>query len=71
DLPPAIKDTYDEFFAPGRGWFQAFLAWDPESLRVNVSLPLSQPTTINLLYSDETMPSLASQVKTVILEITD
>ncbi|KAF8871694.1 CAS/CSE protein, partial [Infundibulicybe gibba] len=56
DLPPAIEDAHDEFFAPGRGWFQAFLAWDPESLRVD---------------SDETTPSLTSQVKTAILEIAE
>ena len=38
DLPPAIEDSQPEFFAPGNGWFHAFLAWDPEELRGDVSL---------------------------------
>ena len=36
DLPPAIEDSHEEFFAPGTGWFQAFLVWDPKDLRVDV-----------------------------------
>ena len=37
DLPPAVEDSHEEFFGPGTGWFQAFLIWDPEDLRVDVS----------------------------------
>ena len=36
DLPPAVEDSHEEFFGPGTGWFQAFLVWDPEDLRVDV-----------------------------------
>ena len=36
DLPPAIEDSHEEFFGPGTGWFQAFLAWDPVELRADV-----------------------------------
>jgi exportin-2 (importin alpha re-exporter) len=38
DLPPAIEDSHEEFFAPGSGWFQRFLMWDPERLRGDVSV---------------------------------
>ena len=37
DLPPAIEDNHDQFFAPKTGWFQAFLLWDPVVLRGDVS----------------------------------
>jgi exportin-2 (importin alpha re-exporter) len=36
DLPPAIEDTHDQFFAPNTGWFQQFLLWDPVLLRGDV-----------------------------------
>jgi exportin-2 (importin alpha re-exporter) len=36
DLPPAIEDAHAEFFAPGMGWFHAFLAWDPAELKTDV-----------------------------------
>lgn len=36
DLPPAIEDSHEEFFAPGSGWFQAFLLWDPVELKGDV-----------------------------------
>lgn len=36
DLPPAIEDAHAEFFAPGTGWFHAFLAWDPAELKTDV-----------------------------------
>ena len=36
DLPPAIEDSQDLFFAPETGWFQAFLLWDPVVLRGDV-----------------------------------
>jgi len=38
DLPPTIEDSHEEFFAPGSGWFQAFLLWDPVELRGDVRL---------------------------------
>ncbi|KAF8874688.1 hypothetical protein BD779DRAFT_1565875 [Infundibulicybe gibba] len=38
DLPPAIKDAYDEFSAPGRGWFQAFQAHQVSAL-LNILRP--------------------------------
>ncbi|KAF8963542.1 importin alpha re-exporter [Flammula alnicola] len=56
DLPPAIEDSHEEFFAPGTGWFQAFLLWDPAEIK-------SDP--------DDTTPSLTSQIKTGILEIAE
>ncbi|CAA7263712.1 unnamed protein product [Cyclocybe aegerita] len=56
DLPPAIEDSHEEFFAPGTGWFQAFLPWDPADLRGD---------------PDDTTPSLTSQIKTGILEIAE
>jgi exportin-2 (importin alpha re-exporter) len=37
DLPPAIEDSHDQFFAPNMGSFQAFLLWDPVELRTDVS----------------------------------
>jgi hypothetical protein len=37
DLPPDLEDTHEEFFAPQTGWFQRFMTFDPESLRVDVS----------------------------------
>jgi exportin-2 (importin alpha re-exporter) len=36
DLPPAVEDSHEEFFGPSTGWFQAFLLWDPEDIRVDV-----------------------------------
>lgn len=36
DLPPAIEDSHEEFFAPGTGWFQALLLWDPSELKSDV-----------------------------------
>ena len=36
DLPPAIEDSHEEFFGPGRGWFQAFMLWDPVELKGDV-----------------------------------
>ncbi|GLB42771.1 putative importin alpha re-exporter [Lyophyllum shimeji] len=56
DLPPAIEDAHAEFFAPGTGWFHAFLAWDPAELRGD---------------PEEATPSLPSQIKTGILEIAE
>ncbi|KAF9242294.1 armadillo-type protein [Melanogaster broomeanus] len=54
DLPPAIEDSHDEFFAPSTGWFQRFLTWDPSQLRKD---------------PDEPTPSLPARLKTVIFEI--
>lgn len=56
DLPPAIEDTHAEFFAPGTGWFHAFLAWDPAELKTD---------------PDDATPSLVSQIKTGILDIAE
>ncbi|KAF9472710.1 importin alpha re-exporter [Pholiota conissans] len=56
DLPPAIEDSHEEFFGPGTGWFQAFLLWEPAEIQ-------SDP--------DDTTPSLTSQIKTGILEISE
>ncbi|KAG5641488.1 hypothetical protein DXG03_005099 [Asterophora parasitica] len=56
DLPPAIEDAHAEFFGPGTGWFHAFLAWDPEQLRID---------------PDDATPSLPSQIKTRILETSE
>lgn len=41
DLPPAIEDSYEEFFTPNTGWFQAFLLWDPVELTGDVRSYLS------------------------------
>ncbi|KAF8188046.1 importin alpha re-exporter [Pholiota molesta] len=56
DLPPAIEDSHEEFFGPGTGWFQVFLLWDPAEIQ-------SDP--------DDSTPSLTSQIKTGILEISE
>jgi len=40
DLPPAIEDSYNEFFGSSPGWFQTFLNWDPEQLRGDVRCSL-------------------------------
>ncbi|KAK2460740.1 hypothetical protein APHAL10511_007210 [Amanita phalloides] len=56
DLPPAIEDSYDEFFGSSPGWFQAFLVWEPNQLRDD---------------ADETSPSLPAQIKTGILEVAE
>lgn len=39
DLPPALEDAHDEFFAPDTGLFLRFLDWDPPALRNDVSIP--------------------------------
>ncbi|KAF8839712.1 Cse1-domain-containing protein [Paxillus ammoniavirescens] len=56
DLPPAIEDSHDEFFAPSTGWLQRFLTWDPSELRKD---------------PDDLSPSLPARLKTVIFEITE
>ncbi|KIM38838.1 hypothetical protein M413DRAFT_75629 [Hebeloma cylindrosporum] len=56
DLPPAIEDSHEEFFAPGNGWFQAFLLWDPIELKGD---------------PEDVTPTLTSQIKTGILEISE
>jgi exportin-2 (importin alpha re-exporter) len=38
DLPPAIEDANEQFFAPNTGLFHRFLAWDNEQLRGDVTL---------------------------------
>ncbi|EGN91830.1 hypothetical protein SERLA73DRAFT_100047 [Serpula lacrymans var. lacrymans S7.3] len=53
DLPPAIEDSHQEFFAPSTGWFHRFLTWDPSDLQGD---------------PDDTLPSLPTQLKTVIFE---
>ena len=52
DLPPAVEDSHEEFFAPGTGWFQAFLIWDPKDLRVDVGLCQFGP--LDLLFISST-----------------
>ncbi|KAG2007419.1 importin alpha re-exporter [Coprinopsis cinerea AmutBmut pab1-1] len=56
DLPPAIEDSYDDFFDPNRGWFQVLLTWDPAELKGD---------------PDDSTPSLPSQIKAGILEIAE
>ncbi|KAI6026014.1 CAS/CSE protein [Pisolithus marmoratus] len=56
DLPPAIEDSHDEFFAPNVGLFHRFLTWDPPELR-------GDPDDVN--------PSLPARLKTVIFEIAE
>ncbi|KAH6910802.1 importin alpha re-exporter [Coprinopsis sp. MPI-PUGE-AT-0042] len=56
DLPPAIEDTYDDFFDPSRGWFHILLTWSPNELKGD---------------ADDTNPSLPSQIKAGILEIAE
>ncbi|KAJ2925300.1 hypothetical protein H1R20_g11761, partial [Candolleomyces eurysporus] len=53
DLPPAIEDSYDDFFG-STGLFHGFLAWDPAELRGD---------------PDDVTPSYPSKIKTRILEI--
>lgn len=75
DLPPAIEDSHEEFFGPGTGWFQAFLAWDPVELRVDVGPcqfgPLEILSILIHVKPDDTTASLTSQIKTGILEIAE
>ncbi|KAH7882920.1 CAS/CSE protein [Phlebopus sp. FC_14] len=56
DLPPAIEDAHEEFFAPSTGWFQRFLTWDPPELRGD---------------PDDLMPSPPVRLKTIIFEIAE
>ncbi|KAG7096402.1 hypothetical protein E1B28_003845 [Marasmius oreades] len=55
DIPPAIEDSHNEFFA-GTGWFPMFLEWDPDELRTD---------------PDELTPSLPSQLKKALLEVVE
>lgn len=73
DLPPAIEDAHAEFFAPGTGWFHAFLAWDPAELKTDVRFSLFPNDVILNFYvqPDDATPSLPSQIKTGILEIAE
>ncbi|KAF8992756.1 armadillo-type protein [Cyathus striatus] len=36
DLPPAIEDANEEFWAPQTGWWQVFITWDPIELKGDV-----------------------------------
>ncbi|KXN81986.1 Importin-alpha re-exporter [Leucoagaricus sp. SymC.cos] len=63
DLPPAIEDSYAEFFGDN-GCFFGFLDWDPAELRQDVIVD-------SLFQPDDVAPSLPAQVKTVILEIAE
>jgi exportin-2 (importin alpha re-exporter) len=36
DLPPAIEDSYNEFFGKDIGLFFRFLTWDPVELKSDV-----------------------------------
>ncbi|KAG6331701.1 hypothetical protein ID866_7388 [Astraeus odoratus] len=56
DLPPAIEDAHDEFFAPGTGLFHRFLTWDPPELKGD---------------PDDTSPPLPARLKTVVFEIAE
>ena len=74
DLPPAIEDSYEEFFGSSRGWFQAFLSWDPEQLREDVRLlvQFTEKTRISLPpQTDGVTPTLIAQIKTGILEVAE
>ncbi|KAJ3756512.1 CAS/CSE protein [Lentinula raphanica] len=55
DLPPAIEDSHQEFFG-AEGYFPLLLRWDQADLRGD---------------SDDTTPSLPSQIKTRILEVVE
>ncbi|KAL0569494.1 importin-alpha export receptor [Marasmius crinis-equi] len=57
DIPPAIEDSHNEFFAGADGWFPAFMTWDPDDLRNE------DP--------DDATPSHPSQLKKVILEVVE
>ncbi len=45
DLPPAIEDSYNEFFGSSPGWFQTFLNWDPEQLKGDVRCSVRRGST--------------------------
>jgi len=71
DLPPALEDAHQEFFGPNGGWLLRFLAWDPPELAVDVSV-LSQLVDVAYasdLQSEDTNPSLPSQLKTAVVEL--
>lgn len=56
DLPPILEDNHDRFYEPHNGLFLKLLNWDPAELRGD---------------PEDTVPSLPSQIKTGILEITE
>ncbi|KAF9074712.1 importin alpha re-exporter [Rhodocollybia butyracea] len=56
DLPPAIEDSHIEFFGRNGGLFVLLMGWDNEQLQAD---------------SDDTAPSLPSQIKTRILEVVE
>lgn len=61
DLPPAIEDSHEEFFGPGRGWFQAFLLWDPVELKGDVRdilTPFSLSFCLPSTFSQKRLPLL-------------
>jgi exportin-2 (importin alpha re-exporter) len=80
DLPPDLEDTQEEFFAPDQGWFQKFLAWDPPGLwgdgsfldgEVSFYWPCVCLLDLNNFQTDDTSPSVISEIKTRILEIVE
>ncbi|GBE78774.1 Importin-alpha re-exporter [Sparassis crispa] len=56
DLPPDIEDSHAQFFAPDTGLFLQLLAWNPPELQGD---------------PEDTTPSLPSQIKTGLLEISE
>lgn len=56
DLPPALEDNHAEFFGSEKGVFVRFLAWDPLELQTD---------------EDEAIPSVPSQIKTAIFELSE
>ena len=56
DLPPAFEDSQNAFFGAEQGVLTKFLAWDPEAMRGD---------------PDDTTPSLPTQIKTSIFELTE
>ncbi|KAL0945218.1 hypothetical protein HGRIS_000730 [Hohenbuehelia grisea] len=56
DLPPALEDAHDEFFAPGTGWFHKFIGWEPALLQGDAY---------------DTQPSIPSLLKAAILEVVE
>ncbi|KAH9947043.1 Cse1-domain-containing protein [Amylocystis lapponica] len=56
DLPPDIEESHTQFFGAEGGLFVRLLQWDPPTLRGD---------------PDDTTPSLPSQIKTGLLEITE
>ncbi|KAI0029192.1 importin alpha re-exporter [Vararia minispora EC-137] len=71
DLPPRLEDGHEEFFAQDTGGFMRLMAWDPPTLRTDVSTALNRRDATDVTQPDDTTPSIPTRIRTVILEIAE